>query len=99
MRMARISARVTIGWIRLFARPAQANLAQLMRNPSSQQHLLLRVVSRYSIALVTVAAAVGLRLLMQRFIENESMPFLLLFAAVLVSAASGGLGPGLLATV
>jgi signal transduction histidine kinase len=39
-----------------------------------------------------------LRWILQRAVEGEA-PFLLLFAAVLVSAAWGGLGPGVLATI
>jgi len=75
------------------------NTFPLMRSPSKSKPPLLRWVARYGIALVTVAAAVALRLLLEQFTNNESTPFLLLFAAVLVSSASGGLGPGLLATL
>jgi signal transduction histidine kinase len=50
------------------------------------------------IAIVAVLAAVVLRLLFEQLIQDET-PFLLMFAAVLVSAAFGGLGPGLLATL
>lgn len=56
-------------------------------------------IARYGIAVGTVAGAVVLRLLLEKFTQGESTPFLLLFAAVLVSSAFGGLWPGLLATV
>jgi PAS domain S-box-containing protein len=52
---------------------------------------------RYGIAVVVVALALGLKLLIDPLIEQET-PFLLVFAAIMVSAWLGGLGPGLLAT-
>ena len=52
---------------------------------------------RYGIAVVVVALALGLKLLIDPLIVQET-PFLLVFAAVMVSAWYGGLGPGLLAT-
>jgi signal transduction histidine kinase len=55
-------------------------------------------VARYGIAVIAVAAAIGLRILLQP-LAHEEAPFLLLAAAVLVSAAFGGLGPAVLATV
>ena len=53
---------------------------------------------RYGIALLVVALALLLKLLLEPVILQET-PFLLVFAAVIVSAWYGGLGPGLLATV
>src|SRR4051812_43470294 len=55
-------------------------------------------VLRYSIAVLAIAAAGLFRLLLKRFVEGDT-PFLLLFAGMLVSAAFGGLGPGILATI
>jgi len=52
----------------------------------------------YGVAVSSVAAALGLKLLVDPLILQDS-PFLFLFAAVMVSAWYGGLGPGLLATV
>jgi signal transduction histidine kinase len=49
------------------------------------------------IPMAAVAAAVGLRLGLRQALAEDS-PFLLFFAAVMASAAYGGLGPGLLAT-
>ncbi|HMB95191.1 MAG TPA: sensor histidine kinase [Tepidisphaeraceae bacterium] len=56
-------------------------------------------ILRYSVSLATVMGAVALRLILEKFAENQSTPFLLLFAAVLFSSAFGGLGPGLVATL
>lgn len=53
---------------------------------------------RYFIAPLMVAAACAVKLLLDPLIEQES-PFLVLLAAVMVSAWYGGFGPGLLATV
>ena len=53
---------------------------------------------RYGVAAAAVAAALGLKLLLDPLIVQET-PFLLVFAAIMVSAWFGGLGPGLLATV
>jgi signal transduction histidine kinase len=58
-----------------------------------------RMLSNYAVVAGTVGVAVALRFVWERFTENQSTPFLLLFAAVLVSSAFGGLWPGLLATV
>jgi signal transduction histidine kinase len=53
---------------------------------------------RYGAALVVIGAALAVKLLLIPLVtQNE--PVLLFFAAVLVSAAFGGFGPGLLATV
>ena len=52
---------------------------------------------RYGVAVLAVAIALLLKLLLVPLIQEES-PFLLFFAAVMVSAWYGGLGPGLLAT-
>jgi signal transduction histidine kinase len=49
---------------------------------------------RYGVAVVAVAAALGLRLILAEFTELDS-PFLLFFAAVVLASVYGGLGPGL----
>jgi signal transduction histidine kinase len=61
---------------------------------STKRHWLLS----YGVAVLSVAAALGLKLLIDPLIVQET-PFLLVFAAVMISAWYGGLGPGLLATV
>jgi signal transduction histidine kinase len=52
---------------------------------------------RYAVAVISVAVALGLKLLLVPIL-SEDEPFLLFFAAILVTAVFGGLGPGLLAT-
>ncbi len=52
---------------------------------------------RYGFAVLTVAIALLVKLLLQALIQHES-PFLLFFAAVLVSVRYGGMVAGLLAT-
>ena len=59
--------------------------------------LLFSVVGPYLLAVIGVAAALGLRLLLSAAIGNRSPYFLFAFA-VLVAASYGGRGPGLLAT-
>lgn len=51
----------------------------------------------YGVAVLAVAVALALKLLLQPLLEMES-PFLIFFAAVMVSAWYGGKGPGFLAT-
>jgi signal transduction histidine kinase len=51
----------------------------------------------YGVALLSVVAALGLKLLIDPLIVQDT-PFLFVFAAVMVSAWYGGLGPGLVAT-
>ena len=53
---------------------------------------------RYSVAVLAVVLALLSKLALEPLIVQET-PFLLVFAAVIVSAWYGGLGPGLLATV
>lgn len=53
---------------------------------------------RYLIPFVGVAGALLIRYFAQKAIQNDT-PFLLLFAAVLVSAGFGGLGPGIVTTL
>ncbi len=53
---------------------------------------------RYGVAVSAIALALGLKLLLDPLIEEQS-PFLLFSAAVMVGAWFGGLGPGLLVTV
>jgi signal transduction histidine kinase len=52
---------------------------------------------RYGVAVALAAAALALKLLLVPIL-TEDEPFLLFFAAIIASAAFGGLGPGLLAT-
>src|SRR4051812_8857125 len=54
-------------------------------------------VSAYGLAALAVGAALGLKLALVPWVESDT-PFLLFFAAVLVAAWFGGLGPGLFAT-
>jgi PAS domain S-box-containing protein len=58
----------------------------------------LDIALRYGVAALAVGAALGLKLLFDPLITEQS-PFLLLAGAVVVGAWFGGLGPGLLATV
>jgi PAS domain S-box-containing protein len=53
---------------------------------------------RYGVAIASVVLALLSKLALEPLIVQET-PFLLVFAAVIVSAWYGGLGPGLLATV
>src|SRR5437763_1258161 len=52
---------------------------------------------RYGAAVLITAAALGLKLLLVPLISAD-VPFLFFFAAVMASAVTGGMGPGLLAT-
>src|SRR5918994_3173605 len=52
---------------------------------------------RYGVAALAVGVTLGLKLLLDPWITDQS-PFLLLAGAVVVGAWFGGLGPGLLAT-
>jgi PAS domain S-box-containing protein len=52
---------------------------------------------RYGVAVIAIALVLGLKLLVDPLIAEQS-PFLLFAAAVIVAAWFGGLGPGLLAT-
>jgi len=53
----------------------------------------------YGIVVVSVMAALGLKVLIEEPLIVQETPFLFVFAAVMVSAWYGGFGPGLLATV
>jgi len=55
-------------------------------------------VGHYILAVLSVAAAVALKLAFFSVIGSET-PFLLLFLAILISAWVGGAGPGVLATI
>jgi K+-sensing histidine kinase KdpD len=55
------------------------------------------LLPRYSFAVLTVAAALMLKLVFDPLIGKET-PFLLFFGAVIASAWYGGMGPGLVAT-
>ncbi len=72
-----------------------------MLRPASIKSDKRQWIASYAIATLAVGTAILLRALLQHFIAEleQETPFLLLFAAVLVSGAFGGLGPGLLATV
>src|SRR5688572_12396357 len=61
-------------------------------------HPLVSRLARYGMPVVVVGVAVLLRLALTSVIPLRS-PFLLLFAAIMVSAAYGGLGPGIVATL
>jgi two-component system sensor kinase FixL len=67
--------------------------------PSSigRWHFLRQEALRYGIAPVAVALAFGARLALAPILP-EGAPYLLFVPALLVAAAMGGLGPGLLAT-
>ena len=52
---------------------------------------------RYGVALIISAAALALKLLLLPLVTHDE-PAALFFAAVMISAVFGGLGPGLLAT-
>ncbi len=56
------------------------------------------VLYSYAVAVLTVSVATALKLLLAPAIDNES-PFLIYFAAVMLTAWRGGLLPGLLATL
>jgi PAS domain S-box-containing protein len=58
---------------------------------------LLDTALRFGVAVLAVGVALGLKLLLDPLITDQS-PFLLLAGAVVVGAWFGGLGPGLLAT-
>jgi PAS domain S-box-containing protein len=53
---------------------------------------------RYGVAMLSVGAALGIKLLLDPLTVQDT-PFLLVFGAIIVSTWYGGLGPGLLATV
>ena len=53
---------------------------------------------RYGVALLTVVLALLLMLIIDRWVPMRTSPFLLFFAAVMVSAWYGGFGAGLCAT-
>ena len=54
--------------------------------------------SRYGVAALVVALAIGVRLLLLQPAPNGSLPLLIFTLAVIASACYGGLGPGLLTT-
>ena len=61
-------------------------------------HLTRSQLSRYGIAGLSVLLATLLMLLLDPVLAMTQSPFLLFFGAVVVSAWSGGFGPGLVAT-
>jgi two-component system, LuxR family, sensor kinase FixL len=58
---------------------------------------LQRGIVRYGVAITAVAAALGLRLLLQPWL-GDSAPYLQFFPAILIVAWYGGFGPGVAAT-
>ncbi len=73
--------------------------SRLRRAALDQQRFTERsALLRYSVAVLAVVLALLSKLALEPLIVQET-PFLLVFAAVIVSAWYGGLGPGLLATV
>jgi len=54
-------------------------------------------VARYAVAVAVIAAALGLRLMLQPWL-GSSVPYLQFFPAILIAAWYGGFGPGVLAT-
>jgi two-component system, LuxR family, sensor kinase FixL len=65
--------------------------------PSGRWLFLRRELPRYGIAPIAVALAFVLRVALMPLLPDDA-PYLLFIPAVLVAAAFGGLGPGLLAT-
>ena len=67
------------------------------------ERLLIRVPKakprpgRYLLAIASVGVCVGLRFLMQQYMDIQP-PFLLFFAAIMLSGWYGGFGPGMAAT-
>ena len=77
--------------------------AERRRGSRSEPKAALRrafvhVLVRYAFAVVMVAAAVGLRELLEP-LTGTGAPFVLFFAAVTVTALLAGRGPGILATL
>lgn len=72
------------------------------QNPGSSMLIMLRRpqswTGRYGVAVLAVALALLTKALLAPFVVGQS-PFLLLTVAVLASAAFGGLGPAILATL
>src|SRR5919205_3918142 len=64
---------------------------------SDQRRLTRSALVRYSLAVLTSVLALLLTLLYTRLIGTTA-PFILFFAAVVVSSWYGGVGPGLVAT-
>ncbi|MBD3882861.1 PAS domain S-box protein [Phormidium tenue FACHB-886] len=71
--------------------------AGLLRESQAQSTVLRRQLLQYGVVLLSVALALGANLLLRSYLE--ATPTSLFFAAVMVSAWCGGVGPGLLATV
>ncbi len=78
-----------------------------VRFPRMPAHLALRTavqpehsqLARYGVAILAVLLGLGLMLLLDPWISMKESPFVVFFAAVMVSAWYGGLGPGILATL
>jgi PAS domain S-box-containing protein len=81
-------------WINVrFPRLSYQSALRSAAKPENSQLL------RYGVAIGAVLLALLLMLLLNRWISMQGSPFLIFFAAVMVSAWYGGLGPGILATL
>ena len=77
-----------------------ANSCNRIFTELKERLLLIRIrhrLQRYGVAVLAVAIALVIKLLLSSLIKEES-PFLLFFAAIIISALYGGIGPGVLAT-
>lgn len=82
-----------LAWINVrFPRLSYQSALRSAAKPENSQLI------RYGVAVGAVLLALLLMLLLDRWIPMEGSPFLIFFAAVMVSAWYGGLGPGILAT-
>jgi signal transduction histidine kinase len=79
-------------------------ISQKMRQESRKFSLVagsgsgLREFYGYGIALLSVALALAVKFLLDPFLKDQAIPFLLFFFGVLISSWYGGLKPGLFAT-
>src|SRR5262245_59245075 len=79
-----------------FQRRREPALANRMLVPTSREEVHVRTlrnpIAAYGVALVTVAAAVGLRQLLDP-VMGDTLPLLTLFGAIAVAVWLGGFGP------
>ncbi|MBD1845543.1 PAS domain S-box protein [Cyanobacteria bacterium FACHB-63] len=68
-----------------------------LRNARTQQNSLLSQIAEYSVTIASVALALGITLALNPYLAPTPTP--LFFAAIMLSAWYGGLGPGIAATV
>ena len=80
------------------ARPTPATVLRNVIAIKRMPNLTRSQLSRYGIAGLSVLLATLLMLLLDPWLAMTQSPFLLFFGAVMVSAWSGGFGPGLVAT-